>query len=82
MSSIAGKGAEIQVAPAIHTGCLTYGPLNTEGVSRVSLAYDHRVMDGSIVGEILGRLEVVLCESLRLELLNITPINKNISRVA
>lgn len=60
LSSLAGRGAEIQLPPAIQTGCLTYGPLDEQQRTRVTLAYDHRVMDGVLVAEVLQRLEAVL----------------------
>ena len=60
VSTLAGQGTEIQLPPSIHTGCLTYGPLDDRQTSRVTLAYDHRLMDGALVAEILRRLEVTL----------------------
>ena len=57
LSTLAGRGAEIQMPPSIHTGCLTFGPLDENGKARVTLAYDHRIMDGALVAEILQRLE-------------------------
>lgn len=71
LSTLAGRGAEIQVPPSIHTGCLTFGPLNEAGQCRVTLAYDHRVMDGAIVAEILESLERVLCGQMLTELRNL-----------
>lgn len=60
LSTLAGRGAEIQVPPSVHTGCLTFGPLNQEDVCRVTLAYDHRIMDGALVADILQSLEQTL----------------------
>jgi len=71
LSTLAGRGAEIQVPPSIHTGCLTYGPLSENGLSRVTLAYDHRIMDGALVASCLERLESVLLETVRAELLQL-----------
>ena len=71
LSTLAGRGVEIQVPPSIHTGCLTYGPLDQANQLKVTLAYDHRVLDGALVAEVLTRLEVTLCETLRDELLQI-----------
>ena len=68
VSTLAGRGAEIQIPPSIHTGCLTFGPLNKEGECRVTLAYDHRVMDGVYVAEVLESLESVLTEQMLEEL--------------
>ncbi len=60
LSTLASRGAEIQVPPSIHTCCLTYGPLDENSVCRVTLAYDHRVMDGALVAEGLQLLEQIL----------------------
>ena len=60
LSTLAGRGAEIQLPPSIHTGCLTFGPLDGNGIARVTLAYDHRIMDGAMVADILQRLEETL----------------------
>ena len=68
VSTLSGRGTEIQVPPSIHTGCLTFGPLDERGCSRVTLAYDHRIMDGALVAEILERLEQVLNEQIFQEL--------------
>jgi hypothetical protein len=71
LSTLAGRGVEIQVPPSIHTGCLTYGPIDECGKLKVTLAYDHRVLDGALIAEVLARLEATLSEALRLELLQL-----------
>ena len=71
VSTLSGRGAEIQLPPSIHTGCLTFGPLDATGVARVTLAYDHRVMDGALVADVLHRLEQTLNETLVAELRSI-----------
>ena len=71
LSTLSGRGAEIQLPPSIHTGCLTFGPLDATGVARVTLAYDHRIMDGVLVADILERLQQTLNETLAPELRSI-----------
>lgn len=60
LTTIAAHGAEIQHPPAFLTGNLTYGPLDEQGHSRVTLAYDHRLMDGLTVARALSDLEATL----------------------
>jgi hypothetical protein len=60
LSTLGSHGAEIQIPPSVHTGCLTFGPLDEANCSRVTLAYDHRVMDGVLVADVLRQLEVTL----------------------
>lgn len=68
VSTLSGQGVEIQLPPSVQTGCLTYGPLDKNNIARVTLAYDHRIMDGTLVARVLKRLEYVLNESMVAEL--------------
>lgn len=79
LSTLSGKGAEIQVPPSVQTGCLTYGPLDSQGRARVTLAYDHRVMDGGLVAECLEILERTLLETVHAELLQLANPVANMS---
>jgi hypothetical protein len=60
LTTLAGKGVEIQDPPAFLTSNLTYGPLDESGRCRVTLSYDHRLMDGSTVADCLIELEATL----------------------
>ncbi len=60
LSTLASRGVEIDCPPSFQTGVLSYGPLDTQGHSRVTLAYDHRLMDGRLVADSLQRLEQIL----------------------
>ncbi|MGE3313755.1 MAG: hypothetical protein AB7O26_01480 [Planctomycetaceae bacterium] len=68
LTTIAGKGAEIQHPPAFLTSNFTYGPLDENHCCRVTIAYDHRLMDGSMVANCLARLETVLNQTIAEEL--------------
>jgi hypothetical protein len=67
-TTLAAKGVEIQDPPSFFTSNLTYGPLDDEYRSRVTLSYDHRLMDGSTVADCLIELESVLNGSIAQEL--------------
>lgn len=73
LSTLAGRGAEIGLPPSLHTGNLTYGPMDEAGRSRITIAYDHRLMDGAIVAEFLERLEATLCGAVADELVRANP---------
>lgn len=60
LTTLAGKGVEIQDPPAFLTSNLTYGPLDEQGCCKVTLSYDHRLMDGGTVADCLIELEAVL----------------------
>lgn len=60
LTTLAGKGVEIQDPPAFLTSNLTYGPLDDSGCCRVTLSYDHRLMDGSTAADCLIDLEATL----------------------
>ena len=60
LTTLAGKGVEIQDPPAFLTSNLTYGPLDERGCCRVTISYDHRLMDGAYVADCLIELEQTL----------------------
>ena len=60
LSTLSGRGAEIQIPPSVHTACVTYGPIDDDGFCRMTIAYDHRVMDGVLVADALTMLEQTL----------------------
>lgn len=82
LSTLASRGVEIPIPPSIHTGCLTYGVMNDQFDCKVTIAYDHRVMDGSLVADILRNLECVLLETVRSELLKLSSVHVNMEDVA
>ena len=59
LTTLAGKGVEIQDPPAFLTSNLTYGPLDEQNRCRVTMSYDHRLMDGSFVADCLMELDQV-----------------------
>jgi len=68
LTTIAGHGAEIQHPPAFLTSNVTYGPIDERGKSRVTIAYDHRLMDGRLVANVLADIEAALSGPIATEL--------------
>lgn len=60
LTTIGSRGAEISHPPGFLTSGLTFGPFDEQGRSRVTLAYDHRLLDGRMVADILADLEQTL----------------------
>lgn len=60
LTTIGSRGAEIRHPPGFLTSGLTFGPIDEHGCSRVTLAYDHRLLDGRMVADILADLERTL----------------------
>ena len=60
LTTISSRGAEIRHPPGFLTSGLTFGPIDERGCSRVTLAYDHRLLDGRMVADILADLEQTL----------------------
>jgi hypothetical protein len=60
LTTLAGEGTEIPHPPSFQTVCLSYGPLDEQGRSRVVLSYDHRLMDGRLIALGLHDLERAL----------------------
>jgi len=76
-TTLAGKGVEIQDPPAYFTSNLTYGPLDEQFRCRVTMSYDHRLMDGSTVADCLNELESTLNGVIADELLQIIEETKS-----
>ncbi len=57
LTTISGAGAEIQEPPCIHTSGFTYGPLDETGACRVTITYDHRLLDGHHIARFLREFE-------------------------
>ncbi len=68
LTTIGSQGAEIQHPPAFLTGNLTFGPLDSQNRCRVTLAYDHRLLDGRMVAHILAEMEQTLNDIVAKEL--------------
>lgn len=77
LSTLASHGVEIDCPPSFQTGILSYGPLDSQGLSRVTLAYDHRLMDGHLVANSLLRIEQILNGVLADELKTLTTLNES-----
>lgn len=71
ITTISGRGAEIQHPPGIHTSTLTYGPIDESGRCTVTIHYDHRLMDGWYIAEVLEQLEATLNGPIREELVSL-----------
>lgn len=74
LSTLSGRGAEIDMPPSFQTGVISYGPIDPHGRSRLTIAYDHRLMDGLQVAEGLQRVEQILNGVLADELSAMLPI--------
>lgn len=60
LTTVGSRGTVIQDPPGMLTSTMTYGPLDENGRCRVTIAYDHRLMDGWYIAEILEELEATL----------------------
>lgn len=80
LTTLAGRGAEITNPPAFHTGNLTCGPIAADGAARVTLSYDHRLLDGAVVAEALAGLEEVLHGVISAELESLTSPAATVAR--
>jgi hypothetical protein len=60
LTTVGSRGTVIQDPPGMLTSTMTYGPFDEAGCCRVTIAYDHRLMDGWYIAEILEELESTL----------------------
>jgi len=72
LTTLASRGAEIRHPPAFLTSNISYGPLDDQGRSRVTIAYDHRLMDGVLIADVLADLERTINGELAEELEDLT----------
>jgi hypothetical protein len=82
LTTIAGHGAEIQHPPAFLTANATYGPIDEQGKCRVTIAYDHRLMDGRLVAGALCGIEEAMNGPIAAELDAITAAHAGAARAA
>lgn len=82
LTTLAGRGAEIPHPPGFLTSTLTYGPTDEDGSTRVSLVYDHRLMDGAFIAERLAELEEELTGNVLAELQGLVGDRSSTNRAA
>lgn len=68
LTTVAGQGTSIGSPPSLTTSAISYGPIDEHGRSAVTLTYDHRLLDGHHIADILAQLDEVLHAALRAEL--------------
>lgn len=73
LTTLARHGVSIVAPKAPVTTTLTYGPFDDSGRCQVTIAYDHRVMDGKAVACVLNRLEEILQTTIADELRSLAP---------
>lgn len=78
LTSISGRGAEIQHPPIVMTTGLTFGPLDHDGRMKVTLVYDHRLMDGSFIADRLLDLEQQLTVAVLAEIRDLSSTKQNL----
>ena len=71
LSTLASYGTTNHAHPLVVTASISYGPLDEEGGSLVTLQADHRVLDGAAAARALVRLEEVLRGEIVEELFNL-----------
>ncbi len=68
MSTLAGQGVLNRMHQTFLTSSLTYGPVDEDGQSIVTLLCDHRVVDGIVAARALSDLQAALCGAITEEL--------------
>lgn len=77
LTTVASQGVTILDPRAPVTSTLTYGPLNDAGQCDVTIAYDHRVMDGKEVAEILCTTERIMQTRIVQELYELAELHRS-----
>jgi hypothetical protein len=68
MTTVSAAGAISIKPPSVFTTMLTFGPVSDTGDVRITIVYDHRVMDGMVIARGLARLEELLNTTIAEEL--------------
>jgi hypothetical protein len=68
ISTLAGLGAYNRHHPSCLTTSLSYGPIDSNGKSLVTILFDHRVVDGAMIARNLAELETILKGTIATEL--------------
>ena len=68
LSTLASRDVEIQATLSFQSYNLTYGPLDEWARCRVSIAYDHRLVDGYFIAAVLNEWEATLQGAIATEL--------------
>ncbi|WP_144973939.1 2-oxo acid dehydrogenase subunit E2 [Bremerella volcania] len=82
VTTVAGQGVTILDPRAPVTSTLTYGPINEAGQCSVTIAYDHRVMDGKEVAEILIATERIMQTRIVREFHELAQLHRSRSKAA
>jgi hypothetical protein len=68
MTTVGGRGCEIDTPPLMNSASFTYGPIDPAGNCRLTCAYDHRLIDGAPMADLLADVEQTLNGPVRAEL--------------
>ena len=68
VTTVSSAGAISIKPPSLYTTMLTFGPVRENGDVRITVVYDHRVMDGMVIARCLARLEELLNTTIAEEL--------------
>lgn len=71
LTTISSRGAVIPDPPGLLTSTMSYGPIDEKGQCRVSISYDHRLMDGWFIAELLEQIEQTMKTTITDELRSI-----------
>jgi hypothetical protein len=80
LTTVSSRGGISIHPPSVSTTTLTFGPVNQAGDVRVTLVYDHRVLDGSTIADFLAELEDTLNGQIFDELQALSPLKVTANR--
>lgn len=74
LTTVSSGGAISIHPPSLSTTTLTYGPVGEAGDVRVTMVYDHRVLDGGAIANYLAEIETMLNGQIADELQSLLPL--------
>jgi pyruvate/2-oxoglutarate dehydrogenase complex dihydrolipoamide acyltransferase (E2) component len=60
LTTVGSRGSTIDTPPVINAATFSYGPIDAEGCCRLTVSYDHRLLDGAPIAEMLADMESTL----------------------
>jgi hypothetical protein len=75
LTTVGSRGSTVELPPLLASAAFTYGPIDENGNCKLTLVYDHRLIDGAPIAEILADVEKTLDHEVREEFATFAPFS-------
>jgi len=60
LTTVGSRGSTVELSPLLTSAAFTYGPIDESGNCKLTVVYDHRLIDGAAIADILADVERAL----------------------